>query len=164
MELPTAGLIPEIDHARQRLAKAAKDVDLRRELVDNVYPLLHMITEMAGQALMAQEERVSNAEIAIAELASVGDSIVLPELAESIDAVLAIGLRLCESVTALVGEEGGPNTTVETADALRALVKSYREGVDELRAEIDDVTVEDLDADAEPDEPAEPKVNGKDKA
>lgn len=158
MELPQ-GLIPEIERARARAAKA-KTLDAKAELTQNVYPLLQMMTQVFGQYTAQHEERLSQAEIAIAELATSGDSIILPDLADSIESVLQAGIRLCDVVEAAQNEELGDEERDAARDQLLETATEYRKAVDELRAELDDVIVDDDDDDDDSDDAG---ANGADK-
>lgn len=146
-------LLAEIDHAIERLNKVAV-IDPKKELTDNVYPLVRMVAESVGQVLLehvqhfgAIDQRIEVAEGAIAELATAGDSLVLPDLAGRIDETLSIGLQVCAAVEQYIENEAGDGT-----DVLRAAVKKYRESVSDLRDELDDVTV---DTDDEPEDEKE---------
>jgi hypothetical protein len=145
-------LLAEIDRARQRVAKVAT-LDARTEIRDNVYPLLHMIASSIGAVLVEHEQRFATAETAIAELATAEESMILPELAAVIDEVLGMGLDIC--VLAEQAAAGGAGWAAE----LPAKVTAYREAVEALRADLDDVTlVDDEDGDdAEAAEQEEPK-------
>lgn len=126
----TVGLIHEIDRASSA-AKSAAIIDPKKEFVDNVYPLIRMVAEACGEVMIEHETRLGTAETAIAEMATMGDSIVLPELAHEIDVVLALGLQLCSAV-----EDG------VDLEAVGKICPRYRGAVEALRAELDDVTVE----------------------
>jgi hypothetical protein len=138
-EKPEPGsLLAEIDGAQQRITKAAK-VDVKTELSGNVYPLLRMLAEMSGNIIGLLEHRMTQAEVAIAELATIGESVVLPDLAAQIDDVFSIGLQLCQRIEA-------------TEDELtKKLIERYRNAVDAAREEISAVTLDDGD-DEESDE------------
>lgn len=145
------GLLDEVDRAVDRINKAAV-VDPRRELVDNLYPLLRLVVETTGHALIAHEraiidtaQRMEDAEAAIAELATSGDSMILPELAATIDDVLALGLQLCGQALEVADELAETPYDGERVNKVRVLVEAYRASVDRLRGEIDAVTVMDED-------------------
>lgn len=136
-EKPEPGsLLAEIDGAQQRISKATK-IDLKTELSGNIYPLMRMLAEMSGNAIGVLEHRLAQAELAIAELATIGESVVLPDLAAQIDDVFAIGLQLCQRIEA-------------TEDELtKKLIDRYRNAVDAAREEISAVTVDDDDNEEE---------------
>jgi hypothetical protein len=151
------GLLPEIDRALAR-ARNAKSLDARRELCDNVYPLVRMLAEMMGGGFVALEKRIATAEAAIGELATMGDSMILPELAGRIDAVLALGLRLCALVEDLDEER-----LAARVEAISKTARKYQKSVNNLRKELDAVTVdedededEDDEEDTSPGKPASP--------
>ena len=139
-EKPEPGsLLAEIDGAQARISKATK-VDLKTELSGNVYPLLRMLAEMSGNIIGILEHRMTQAEVAIAELATIGESVVLPDLAAQIDDVFSIGLQLCQRVEA-------------TEDELtKKLIERYRNAVEAAREEISSVTIDDGDEDEDEEE------------
>jgi hypothetical protein len=112
-----------------------------------------MIASSIGAVLVEHEQRFATAETAIAELATAEESMILPELAAVIDEVLGMGLDIC--VLAEQAAAGGAGWAAE----LPAKVTAYREAVEALRADLDDVTlVDDEDGDdAEAAEQEEPK-------
>lgn len=130
-------LLAEIDGAQQRLAKSTK-VDVKTELTGNLYPLLRMLAEMSGNIIGTLEYRLAQAEVAIAELATIGESVVLPDLAAQIDDVLSIGLQLCQRIEAKSSEPG-----IVPDELMGKLTTRYRNAVAALRDEINSVTVED---------------------
>lgn len=156
-QTPAPGsVIGEIEQAIIRLRNLAVVSDVRSELMNNVYPLMRLQADMVGNLLADVAERLAVAEVSIAELATMGESMILPDLAAQIDDVLAIGLALCVEV------ERDAELTSELERAkhrikLGELVERYRNASGALRGELDAVTVEhegdegdegDTDADA----------------
>ena len=129
-------VLAEIQEAIARLTRVSA-VSARDELRDTAYPLLQMTAEQVGMVLAQHEqviqslaEGLDQAQIAIAELATAGDSVLLVDLATQIDDVLQLGLQL-----AALAAKGD--------DASRALASKYRKATEALRAELERVTVAD---------------------
>jgi hypothetical protein len=133
-EPATTSLAEEAARAHER-ARAQTVLDPRAEIVDNLYPLLRMMLESSGEVLVDHEQRLALAEATIAELALSSDSMLLPDLAGAIDEVLMLGLQVCQAA------ENGD------AAAIAELTVKYRAAVEELRAELADVTVDPEDED-----------------
>lgn len=158
-------LIAEIDHTTARVAATAA-LDAKRELVDNTYPLIKMVVEGVGTALLEHEQRlgafdqiaaamaqrIDELDGAIAELVSETESILQPDLASEIDEVLSAGLRLASGVEELVAKFADADSNPDTAGAaeeVRKLVAEYRSSVDELRDSLDAVTIADPEEEKE---------------
>jgi len=156
-------LLHEIDQLAERV-RATKIIDPKKEISDNLIPLMRMLAESTGagmiqlaqavesygQHLADHAARLDDLEGGVAELAEASDSLIQPDLAAAIDEVLALGLQVCSAVE-------GALEAIDN-DALPALVSRYRDSVADLRAEIDDVTIDgaDDDDDNEDDSDSEP--------
>jgi hypothetical protein len=114
MQLTTETLLAEIRGANQRLADQAV-VDPKKELVHNVYPLIELLAQVYNEQFTDVHERLDLAEGAVAEYLTQQESMVLPDLAETLQTVFALALKLCAEVV----QEPQPATVPKLAATCR---------------------------------------------
>ncbi|MDX1421558.1 MAG: hypothetical protein R3322_00370 [Kiloniellales bacterium] len=136
--MDAATILSEIDRAQKVIAGAAV-IDPKKELENNVYPLLRFIAAAIAQSASEQGDRVQAVEDAVAEYLSGGESILLPMLAGRIQGTLGIGATLCEMIRKL---------DVWTADApmpteLANMVGAFEHAATVCSEMVEDVTIED---------------------
>lgn len=84
-------LLSDIDAQTQRVVGSKTVIDVRKELSDNLYPMLAMIVE-------AVDKRITVSEDAIANVIDQEDSFLLPELSEQILTVFAQASTLASAI------------------------------------------------------------------
>ena len=89
-------LIGEIERQQERIKKPSTIVDVKKELADNIYPLLRLAIESMATLDGDLRERITLAEGVIAEYLTSQESMLLPELAARIQGRSPSG---CSSVT-----------------------------------------------------------------
>jgi hypothetical protein len=119
-------------HRQLQRAATAQNLQLKQELVNNTYPLLMSILE-------ACDVRFQQLEIAVSEIIQQTSSIIQPDLREQIEETL----NLAQLVA---------NSHPQGDDQAKALVAKLLDSIEETRAALDDVTVEDGEEDEEGDE------------
>lgn len=110
-------------HRQIQRATAAQNLQLKQELVNNTYPLLMSMLEAA-------DFRLQQLEVAVTEIIQQTSSIVQPDLREQIDETL----NLAQLVA---------NSHPQKDDQSKALVAKLLASLEETRAALDDVTIED---------------------
>jgi hypothetical protein len=136
-------ILKEIDLAVRRLHDAPA-IEPKRELMDNVYPLLHVIVASSGVQMAESVQRLDEVEAAIAEYLTSQESMILPDLGARIQTVLALAQTFCDSVES-AGVWG--DDLVELPDELRLQIELLRGSCKEVSELVDEVTLvaEDLD-------------------
>jgi len=148
--VPIETLIHEIDAAITRLKDAAV-IDQKKELTENIYPLLRMqtltftalisgVAEQCDVNLIAFGERLEEVDSAIAEYITAQESVILPDLASRIQAVFALADSFCDAVSTSDKWKGGgiPKQLASMIEMLRSEVFSARKAVDSVTIEEED--------------------------
>ena len=142
-------LLGEIERQQARVKKPATIIDLKKELADNVYPLLRLAIESMAALDGDLRERVTLAEGVIAEYLTSQESMVLPELAARIQGTFAIGMQLCDVAEGLAENL---DSEIPALKDLATLIGAYREAATTTQHLVEEVTLEEM-----PEEPgAEP--------
>lgn len=136
-------LMQEILRTHQRLTQQAV-VDPKKEIADNVYPLLQLMTETFGTMILDTHQRLEIAEASIAEYLTAQESMILPELAADIQLVLALAMDLADSVLALVPADG------DGQDEIKKKAMVVRTRAEQLQPEIAEVTLVEVPDDEVP--------------
>lgn len=110
-------------HRQIQRATAAQNLQLKQELVNNTYPLLMSMLE-------ASDFRLQQVELAVTEIIQQTSSIIQADLREQIDETL----NLAQLVA---------NSHPQNDDQSKALVAKLLDSLEETRAALDDVTIED---------------------
>lgn len=135
-EPPFADLAVDIRRHAKRLHSLGPEaeVNVRAELVNNIYPLLQAILE-------AVDARVAPIEGAVDELLGDEESTLQPELAEDIKRVFALGAQLAEVLAQLI-----PAADDMTKKRYASAIDTYAVEMHRVAALVDDATlVEDDD-------------------
>lgn len=147
-------ILSEIAAAAKRL-KDGLIVDQKAEFLDNVYPLLKLITEMAGGRSNILLERVDGVELSIAEYLMGQESMILPELATTLHTALGLGIHLCDAIDRMFAEthaqirkelgEAAPPEMFVIPKEIAVLLVAYRQTATDAAAMVSDVTAESID-------------------
>jgi hypothetical protein len=117
---PMVSVMLDVKRHQKRLHGAKQAVDVRAEMVNNVYPTMEQI-------LVAVDERIARLEADVDELLGEGESRIEPDLAKDIVHVFGLGSQLAELLVA----------SIATADDLTK--KRYADAVALYSAEMNRV-------------------------
>lgn len=112
--IETDYLLRETQRAIGLLQQKEILADPRSELLQNTYPLMALVTEALGR-------RLDSVEGALHELLSNSESIITPELADSLVKAYAAGFALCQLLTSPAGK------TRDGQQKIAELIVSYRQ-------------------------------------
>jgi hypothetical protein len=129
---------------REQYAQGEGDMDMRRELADNVLPLLMQILDgvIANDAEVRDE--VADLGEAVDDLIDDTGDVLHPETTTKIVGVIEIGKLLAGELAALVvakDANGKPKLDDLTRKRVAELVKTYRQGAEVVSAMLVEITM-----------------------
>ncbi len=149
-----AVVLKEIKDQKKRAGEKTY-LECKKELENNVYPILEMLLEAIQEKFDAQDE-------VIAESLDPTESVVHPELTERIVAVLGMGDRLAAIAEIMYGTFASQldeithkritEQLLENKGSVTDWAAAFRAHVQALVAELDNITIEDSDDDDEEDD------------
>jgi hypothetical protein len=146
-------LLSEIDNATRRLADQAI-IDQKREMLDNIYPLLKLI--IGGQSKLRRDfdERLGLCEDAVADMITGADDRIHERLATRIHITVDFGVQICECLVKRATEKH-PLSPDEVL-----LMQTFRDSAAVMLQMVDDVFVSADEGDEEDDDGSEQPGDG----
>jgi len=142
-------LLEEIAHARKSIGEP------KAELEKKVYPFLSLLAKSMAELQGDAGQRIDLLEDAMSDFLNSQESMLLPELAQQLVALIALGLELCRKIAELglcTDQEEAQKITL----SLHGMVEAYTQGAGPMMLAIQDITIEQSDDD----EGEEEKTNG----